>query len=262
MLRKTFYGALAALLAFALAAPVTAQDEDLTADDIIAMNLEAKGGAEKIAAMDTARVTGSMLMGPEMSAPFTLEWKRPDKVRLEFTFQGQTAVQAYDGETAWMHMPFLGQAAPEEMPEEARKQVTDMADFEGPLVGYKEKGHTVEYLGVEDAEGTPAYKLRVTKKNGDVVDLFLDKDAHLEIMGTGKTEVNGQPIEVVSTFGDYKEVGDGLIMAHSMEIRPAGAPAGQVITMETIEVNVDLPDDRFTMPEAPAEEAETETPGE
>jgi hypothetical protein len=52
-----------------------------------------------------------------------------------------------------------------------------------------------------------------------------------------------------TVYGDYKEVG-GLMMAHSIESKPVGAPAGQVITIDSAEVNVDLADDQFAMPAA------------
>ena len=84
MFRKTLTCGLAAL---SLAALPLAAEEALTADQVIAKNLEARGGAEKIAALKSAKVTGKMMMGPGMEAPFTMEWKRPDKVRMEFTIQ-------------------------------------------------------------------------------------------------------------------------------------------------------------------------------
>jgi outer membrane lipoprotein-sorting protein len=189
------------------------------------------------------------MAGPGMEAPFTLEWKRPNKLRMEFTIQGMTGIQAYDGSTAWMLMPFMGQTAPEKMPEQAAKDVIDQADFEGALVNYRDKGHQVEYLGIEDVEGTPAHNLKLTKQNGEVEHHFLDAEASLEIKAKGKRMVNGQEIEFDVTFGDYKEVG-GLVLPHSIEAKAPGAPAGQTITMERIELNVELADDRFAMPAA------------
>ena len=39
---------------------------------------------------------------------------------------------------------------------------------------YKAKGNTVELMGKEDVEGTPAYKLKVTKKSGNIEYDYLD----------------------------------------------------------------------------------------
>jgi outer membrane lipoprotein-sorting protein len=240
MKRKTFacllFGAL-------LSASAWAQ----TADEIIEKNIQAKGGREKIKAMNTVRMTGKMAMGQGMEAPFTMEMSRPNKMRMEFTLQGMTGVQAYDGTTGWMVMPFMGKKDPEEMPADQVKAMADQADFDGLLMDYKEKGHQVEYAGKEDMEGTPVHKLKVTKKNGDVNTIYIDAETFLELKVTGKTKIQGREIEGETMLGDYKEVG-GVIFPHSMEQKAAGMPGGMVMTIEKIEVNPDIPADRFSMP--------------
>lgn len=232
-----------------------------TADEIIAKNIEARGGLDKLKAVQTMRITGKMMVGPGMEAPMVIEVARPQKVRMEFTLQGMTGIQAYDGKSGWAVMPFMGKKDPEPMSADDLKQAEDQADMiEGPLVNYKEKGHTVEYLGKDEIEGTPVHKLKITKKNGDVQTLYLDADSYLEIKSEGKTKVRGQEIEGETTFGDYKEVG-GLVIAHSIEGKMKGAQGpGQTITFEKIEVNPDLPASRFEMPAAAPKPAETPKP--
>ena len=230
-----------------------------TLEEILAQNLEVRGGKDAILAVESARMTGTMRMGGSaagaLEAPFTIEFKRPDMVRLEFTMQGMTGVQAYDGEIGWSIMPFLGKTEPEEMAEDQLKEIKDQSDLDGVLVNYEEKGHTVELLGTEEVDGTPAHKLRITKANGDVVDLFLDQEYYIEFKADTTREVQGSEVEISTVFGDYKEV-DGLLFAHSMEVSYAGNPAGQVITINTIELNVEINDDRFAMPEPKATEEE------
>ena len=240
---------------FALTGPVMAE----TLEEILAKNLEVRGGEEAILAVKSTRSTGTMRMGGSaagaLEAPFTAEFKRPGKVRIEFTMQGMTGVQAFDGEVGWMIMPFLGKTEPEEMAEDQLKDIKEQADFDGLLVNYEEKGHTVELVGKEDVDGTPAFKLKVTKANGDVVNLYLDEEYYIEFKADTTREVQGAEVKVSTVFGDYKEV-EGLLFAHSMEISFEGNPAGQVITMEKIELNVEIDDDRFTMPEPKATEEE------
>jgi outer membrane lipoprotein-sorting protein len=236
---------LATLAALVLAGAASAE----SLDEILARNYETKGGLQKLQAVRTARMTGKMMMGQGMEAPFVLLWARPDKVRTEFTFQGMTGIQAYDGAVGWQVMPFLGKTEPETMGEEELKSVREMGEdaLEGPLVGWREKGHTVELAGEEEIEGTPAWRLRVTKKNGDVSTVWLDKESALEFKAEGKRTVRGQEMEFESSIGDYKEVG-GLLLAHSIESRPKGAPQGQVILIEAIELDSEIPDGTFTMP--------------
>jgi len=244
MIRKTFA---CTLLAGLMAAAVSAQ----TVDELIAKNLEARGGKDKIKAVKSVRMTGKMVMGQGMEAPFTLEMARPKKVRMEFTFQGMTGIQAYDGTTGWMVMPFMGKKEPEQVAGDDLKNMDDQADFEGPLVDYKEKGHQVELVGKADVEGTPAYKLKVTKKNGDIQYIYLDAEQYLELKTEGKQKVRGQEVEGETTLGDYKEV-NGLIFAFSIHSKPKDAPpgAGLTMTVDKIELNADMPASRFEMPKA------------
>jgi hypothetical protein len=134
--------------------------------------------------------------------------------------------------------------------------VKEQADFDGPLMDYAEKGHTVELVGVEEVDGTEAYKLRVTRKDGDIDDLYVDTEYFMVFKSESKRTIQGQEIEVSTVIGDYKEVGP-VIMPHSLEMSGGGGMGGQVITFDKIELGVEMADDHFTMPEpAPAEEAE------
>jgi outer membrane lipoprotein-sorting protein len=242
MIRKTFAWLLVAGLA---GAAVQAQ----TADELIGKNLQARGGKDKIKAVQSARMTGKMVMGQGMEAPFTLEMSRPNKMRMEFTIQGMTGVQAFDGKTGWSVMPFMGKKDPEAMSADEVKQAADQADMDGVLVDYKDKGHQVEYAGKEDVEGTPAYKLKVTKKNGDVANVYLDAESYLEIKEAGKTKMRGQEIEGETTFGDFKTV-DGLVFPFSIEQKAKGMPAGMTMTISKVEVNPTVEGSRFAMPAA------------
>ena len=94
----------------------------------------------------------------------------------------------------------------------------------------------------------------MTVPSGEARYLYLDSDYFLPIKGVTKTTIQGQEVEISSMFGDYKEV-DGLILAHSMEQVQPG-PQGQaktVFTVDSVEVNVEIPDDQFTMPAAGGE---------
>jgi outer membrane lipoprotein-sorting protein len=246
MLRK----ALLALAGAALLAPASAQ----TLDEILAKNLEARGGADKIKAVKAMRLTGRMTVGPGLEAPVVMEFKRPSRMRMDFTFQGMTATQAFDGKGGWQIMPFGGNPNPEPMSPDDIKDAEEQADVDGPLVDWKAKGHAVELVGKEKVEGTDAWKLKITMKSGDVRYVFLDADAYLEIRGEGKRKIRGTEVETEQTISDYKEVG-GLVIPHAFEGGPKGSPMRQKITIDKIELDVDIDDARFAMPakkDAPA----------
>lgn len=244
--------ALLAALVAALPAALLAADAP-TVESLIEKNLETRGGRGALEAVDSARLTGTMnVQGMEL--PMTLEWKAPAKFRLEMSFQGSAIVQAYDGTTGWMINPMMGTAAAEKMSAEDTAQAKEQADFHGPLLNPKEKGFTVEYMGEEEIEGTPAHKLKITNDaTGDVTYTFLDTEYFLEIKSQTKRTTRGQEIEADTSIGDYKEVG-GLMMAHSMDATMSGGMGAWTMTIEKVELDVDLPDSRFEMPAAEAKE--------
>ena len=240
MLRRLLVGAgLAALVAM----PAAAQ----TVDDIIAKNNDAKGGLAKQQALQSVRMTGRMTVGPGIEAPIVLEIKRPKSMRIDIAVQGMTITQAYDGTTGWMLNPMSGRTDPEVMPPDTLKSMEQQADIDGPLVGYKEKGHTVELLGKEKIEGTDCYKIKATLKNGDSLTYFIDAESNLEIKIDGRTMVRGTEQLSETLIGDWKDVG-GILMPHSIDNGQPGAPMRQKITLEKIDLNVPLDASRFAMP--------------
>ncbi len=234
----------------------TVMASEKTLDEVIACNIETRGGHDAMEAAKGARMKGKMIMGPGMEAPFEITFQRPGKVRMEFEVQGMVGIQAFDGETAWGIMPFMGQNEPAALADDQLKQIQDQADFDGPLVDHEEKGHTVELLGKVDVEGTEAYKLKVTKKNGDVVTTYLDTENCLEFKKEARTSVQGNEINITTEIGDYKEVGD-LVLPHSMTQTFEGAPAGQTIAIESVVINPEIEDSIFGMPK-PAVEKDSE----
>jgi outer membrane lipoprotein-sorting protein len=218
-----------------------------TVDDIIAKNIAARGGMDKLKSIKSIKTTATMTMGPGMEAPGIMVQKRPEMARLEFTVQGLTAVQAYDGSKAWQIMPFMGKKDPELMSGDETKEMEETADLDGPLVDYKSKGNTVELLGKEKIEGTDAYKLKVTLKNGDVQTEYIDADSFLEIKEETKRMVRGTEHEFESSIGDYKEV-DGIIFPFAVESGMKGSDQKQKITISKIELNVPADDAMFKMP--------------
>lgn len=236
------------VLALCAAALLAVSASAQTADELIEKNLKARGGADKMKAVQSMKITAKMKMGP-MEAPIIISKKRPENFRVEFTIQGMTGIQAYDGSTGWSIMPFMGKKDPEAMSADALKDFKDDADFDGPMVDYKAKGNKVEYLGKADVQGTPAYKLHVTTKDGNESNVYLDADSYLEIKSDSKRKIQGQEVESETTLGDYKEVG-GLMFPMSIENHAKGREGAQTISIEKVELNpAGLDASLFHMPE-------------
>jgi outer membrane lipoprotein-sorting protein len=244
---------LAALAVVALmAAPVQAQD----LDEVLNNYYEAIGGLDAWQSVQSVKATGTIMMGGMgIEAPITLMAKRPNMARLEISYQGMVLVMAYDGETAWMINPFAGATDPEEMPEDEAKEIIEQADVDGPLIGYQEAGHQLELLGMEETEGTQAYKVKLTLNTGDVQYYYFDSEYFIPIMVEASREMQGRTVEGSALISDYKEVGD-LMIPHATQNRLGRGPTSQVvssITIQQVELNVEMADSLFVMPEKSVE---------
>jgi hypothetical protein len=195
-----------------------------TADELAAKNVAAKGGAEQLAALKSLRLTGKVLVnGDTLQLGYVATIARPDSVRVEATLQGLTLIQAYDGTQGWKVNPFQGRKDPEKMSADDAKELSEnAADFTGPLVDWKAKGYKLDYLGTEDVDGTDAYKLRVTRPNGDITYVFLDPDYFLEIRTVNRRIQHGVPRETVTDYGDYEKV-NGVYFAFAQASGPNGS---------------------------------------
>ena len=236
----------AALMLFA--APVALA---YTAEELAAKNVEAKGGIDKLHAIESLRLSGKLLVnGGTIRLDFVALIKRPQSVRYEAMLQGLTQVQAYDGTQAWQIDPFQGRKDPEKLSaDDAKGMGEDALDFTGVLVDYKAKGYTLEYLGTEDVDGTEAYKLRVTRSNGDITYVYLDPDYFLEIRTLNRRIEHGVPKETVTDYGDYETV-DGGYYAFALESGPKGSADRQKLQLEKAEANVKVEDTLFHFPTA------------
>ncbi len=220
---------------------------EMKLDDVLAEYVEARGGMEVINKMESMKATGKMTMGP-MEAPLSFVYKKPNKIYTTFEIQGMKGIQAYDGDKGWQVMPFMGKTEAELMAGDELKQLKDQADIEGVLINSESKGHVLELIGTTEIEGTPVIEIKVTKKNGDLVTVFLDEEYKLEVMTRAKMSAMGQEVEAETYFSDYKEVGDdGVPVAHSMAVKINGSVA-QNLTFDKFEYNVEVEDSLFDMP--------------
>jgi hypothetical protein len=175
-------------------------------------------------------------------------------MRFEGTMQGMTMVQAVNGDSGWQIMPFMGKTEPEPMSADDVTQAKKQMESFDPLSRYKELGHTLEMAGKEDLEGSPAYKLKLTRKDGDVSYIYLDAESYLLVKTSGKSKMQGQEVEGETKIGDYKEVG-GLLVAHTMESKIKGMPNSMTMSFAKVEINPSLSASDFEMPKVEKKEA-------
>ncbi len=218
-----------------------------TADELIAKNIQARGGMEKMKAIKTLRITGKFEGGGGFTASVGQENQRPNLLRETLTLQGMTAVQAYDGSAGWQIQPFGGKKDPELMGEDDVRDLLLDADFDGPLVDYKEKGSTVEYIGHDVVDGDDALRLKITLRNGDIIYDYLDPDTFIEIRREIEQFIRGSVRERVMGLGSYKPVA-GVMYPFSVSQGPKNHPDEQTTTIQKMEPNVTIDPADFNLP--------------
>ena len=195
----------------------------VTADELATKNVEAKGGIDKLHAIQSLRLSGRLRVEHDtIELGYVTYVKQPGSIRYEASLQGLTQVQAYDGTQAWQINPFQGRKDPEKLSaDDAKGLGEDAADFTGTLVDYKSKGYKLDYLGTEDIDGTDAHKLRVTRPNGDISVVYLDPDHFLEIRMVNRRIEHGVPATAVarcSVCARPVETSEAVIRLHGLVV--------------------------------------------
>jgi hypothetical protein len=221
----------------------------VTADELVAKNIDAKGGLEKLHALQAIRLSGRMrVQGDTLELGYVALVRQPASVRYEASLQGLTQVQAYDGAQAWQINPFQGRKDPEKLSaDDAKGLGEDAADFTGALVDYQTKGYKLDLLGTEDIDGTDAYKLRISRPNGDTTMVYLDPDHFLEIRIVNRRIEHGVPVETVTDLGDYEKVA-GVNLPFVQESHLKGSSDLQKVQFEKAEPNPDTSPALFEFP--------------
>ena len=222
-----------------------------TVDELVSKNIEAKGGVDALHALQSLRLSGKLLVNEgQIEFAYLQTKERPGELRTEATLQGMTQVEAYDGKEGWKISPFQGRKDPEKMSADDLKPLMEDAEIDGPIVDWKAKGSTVDYLGTEEVDGTLAHKLKVVRKNGDVSFVYLDPAHFLEIrVLTGRVK-HGAYEEVETDLGDYEKTA-GVFVPTSIESGRKGDPDKQKILIDKVEANVPVDEATFHFPPAP-----------
>lgn len=223
-----------------------------TADEIVNKSLAARGGAEKIKAIQSERVSGHVTFGPGLEGSLVAELKRPHKLRVEIVIEGQKIIRVYDGKAAgWVVNPFAEKKDAQPMSAEDLKSVSEESDFDGPFIDYKAKGNQIELVGKEELAGKPVYRVKLTNKNGNVRYYLFDAASFLPAKWEETRVVEGKEMAWESFFSDYREV-NGVKYAFQIDSDSPGTELKQSVVAEKIEINPQIDEERFTKPAAAA----------
>jgi hypothetical protein len=231
---KKFTSAILLIAAMMLGNNVQAQ----TLDEILSNHINALGGKEKLLALTTVKMEGNLnVQGTDVSVISTR--KHLVGSRVDISVMGTENYQLVTPEKGWVFMPIQGQSAPEEMSADQFKAGVNMLDLQGPFLNYKEKGNSVELAGSEKVEGNDCFKLKVTFKNGNQTDYYINSKTWFIDKTSTKLSVNGESIDAATTFSNYKQNADGYWFSYSNN-----STRGE-LNYDKIETNIKVEDSIF-----------------
>lgn len=240
---RVWFGTLALLV---LPSLTTAQ----TVDEIVSKHIAARGGMDRIKAIQTLKITRTVATGIGSNIRVIVYKKRPNLYRAEqgpatpgapMTPRGVNAEDAWDTDQG-------GKIVLRPEPSASESREFD-ADFDGLLVDWKQKGHTVSYEGREPMPGGDVLKLKISTKSGAERIVYLDAATYLDRRHTGVLTLPNARRDVVIDFSNWQEV-NGVKFPFDINEDRTGGPIEQslVTYTEKIEANVPMDDSLFATP--------------
>jgi outer membrane lipoprotein-sorting protein len=223
-----------------------------TPDEVIGKYHRSIGGIDKLKSHTSTKAMGKAPTS-QGEFPFELYQEKPNKIKVVIDIMGKKMVaQAYDGQTAWMLNPFMGETA-QRLPPDQAKSIVEEAEFEDPFLDYNAKGYEVTLEGSEDIQNVPCFKVKLLKYKGNpdkesTQYYYFNKETFLPFMVQTLVPSGPQAGQMVETYlSDYRDAGNGMIMPYSFEVK-VGNQVVQSMIFETITLNEDIPDDAFKFP--------------
>lgn len=222
------------LVKFALAGIVTLMSvltvQAQSADEIVDKHIAAIGGKDNWKKVNSVVTEGNLtVQGADVTVVSTV--LNGKGARQDISVMGMTGYTIITPSAGWNYMPFQGQTKAEPATEEMVKESADQLDAQGVLIDYKAKGHSVEYLGKEDVDGTECFKLKVTHKSGKTDTYFIDPATYYMLRSITKQKANGQEVEVTTNFGNFQKLPEGIVVPMSITL-----PFGEMI-VKKVEIN-------------------------
>ena len=249
----TLAGCLVSLAAFAAATPGMAQTTS-SVTQIVDKNIAAHGGESAWRSVQTLTLEGTMDAGgkDDHELPFVMKLKRSHKSRLEITFNNQTSVQVYDGTQGWKVRPFLNRNEVEPFTKVEASAAAASDELDGPLLDFAAKGTKVVLAGTEQVEGHPAYKLKLTLRNGEQRNVWIDTGSFLEVKIDAAPRMLDGKIHGTTVYYRNYQTEHGLVTARVLETAVDGVKQTHKIKISRLAANEAMSDSLFQKPQLSA----------
>ncbi len=208
-----------------------------TADEIVDKYIKAIGGKDAWEKVNTIKQEAILdANGTEINVELITVHEKGS--RQTISFAGMSGYTIFTPSAGYNYYPWQGHLKPEAITPEELKENEDNMDAQGPLIDYKEKGHTVEYVGMDDFEGTDCYKIKLTEKSGKIITFYIDPSNYFVIHSVTITKANGQESESKTDFSNYQKLPEGIWI-------PMNIGGGNTVKIKKTEINVAVDESVF-----------------
>jgi hypothetical protein len=166
---------------------------------------------------------------------------------METEFNGSKIVQCVNAKGGWNVNPMAGANDPTPMSDDEYNAVKDDIYVGGGLYDFAAHGAKVELVS-KDADG---YKLKLTSKDNVETLFVIDPTTFLIKSASRKGDMQGQEVEVTTSFSDYRKTDVGFLMPYAMDI-DFGGQFQLNLAVKKIDLNKTIDPAIFEMPKAPA----------
>jgi hypothetical protein len=221
----------------------------LTAEEIVAKNVAARGGLEAWRKVQTMVWLGHILSSHAAvpSMPFAMEQKRPNKTHFEMHAMNETTERFFNGEQGWKVHPDHGNHPAQEPYSLQELRFAQAAPgLDGPLIDYAAKGYTVTLDAVDEIEGHKTYRLGVKLPTGEIDHVWIDAKTFLDVRYDRPSDGAlgaARPVSVV--YSDYRTY-EGLQLPSVIETGVGSGSTPDRMMIERVVLNSPLDDERFT----------------
>ncbi len=222
---------------------------DLSADEVTARTVAALGGRRGWQALDTLELAGTHTSFSFEDLPFLIQRRRPNLYRFEFSDSTHPTVIGHDGERSWWHRTiaagnqFRTWPVPATLP--WAKWIAGDVDFDPPFLSAAERGHSLEFLGATEFEGTPVYGFELTLANGHVQRWYVDAESFLPYARVESVFYVIVFQEKRTYFSDYREVAGVMIPYH---VEQEFGNEHRIMKVAQARPNVDIDSRAFRLP--------------
>ena len=223
----------------------------LTGKDIAKDFLITIGGVDKLEAVETVEINGTMSsMGSVLQMNQKIETGK--KLSLEVTMNGQVLQkQVFDGKNLSNAGRVIKISGKELESIEIQTYVVDELYF-------MKKNYEMDLKGLDKVDGKDVYKVAVTSPNGVKSTHYYDVKSKLKVRSITTNSSPMGEISMTADVSDYRTVGNGILVAHKQK-QQAGP---QVIEAEikSVEINKGFKDDVFGIAPLPKVNETTTVP--